>query len=47
MPFVQIPPTCMTLEEAEVWLNFGTAAVPFVVCAKVVYQGDCSASDGV
>ena len=47
MPFVQIPPTCMTLEEAEVWLNFGAAAVPFVVCAKVVYHGDCSASDGV
>src|ERR671934_345702 len=47
MPFVQIPPTCMTLEEAEVWANFGAAAVPFVVCAKVVYHGEASASDGV
>ena len=47
MPFVQMPPTCMTLLEAAVWLNFGVAEVPFVVCAKVVHQGDCSASVGV
>src|SRR5207253_6116807 len=33
MPLVQIPPTCITPLEAEVWLNFGTRAVPFVVCA--------------
>jgi hypothetical protein len=33
--------------EADVWLNFGTAAVPFVVCANVTYHGDSSTSLGV
>ena len=47
IPFVQIPPTCATLLDAAVWLNFGWAAVPFVVCANVTYHGDCSASVGV
>src|SRR5947207_15706781 len=47
MPFVQIPPACMMLLDAEVWLNLGVAAAPFVVCASVTYQGDSSASVGV
>ena len=47
MPLVQMPPTCMTLLEAPLWLNLGVAEVPLVVCAKVTYQGDCSASVGV
>src|SRR5918911_310589 len=38
IPFVQIPPTCMTLLDAAVWLNFGVAEVPLVVCAKVTYH---------
>jgi len=37
----------MTLLEAEVWLNLGTASVPSVVCAKYVHHGDCSVSVGV
>src|SRR5947208_15803640 len=47
MPTVQISPTCITLLEAEVWLNFGVPDVPFVVCAKATDHGDCSASVGV
>ena len=47
IPFVQIPPTCITLLEAEVCWNFGVADVPFVVWAKVTYHGDCSPSVGV
>src|SRR5437660_5968109 len=47
MPLVQIPPTCITPLEAEVWLTFGTRAVPFVVWANVTDHGDCSASVGV
>ena len=47
IPLVQMPPTCMTLDEADDWLNFGVAAVPFVVWANVTYHGDCSASLGV
>src|SRR5438034_6682835 len=47
IPLVQMPPTCITLDEADDWLNFGAAAVPFVVCANVAYQGDSSASVGV
>ena len=38
MPLVQIPPTCMTLLEALVWLNLGVAEVPLVVWAKVTVQ---------
>src|SRR3989442_430282 len=47
MPTVQISPTCIPPLLAEVWLNFGVADVPFVVCAKVTDHGDCSASVGV
>src|SRR2546427_11680537 len=47
MPTVQISPPCITPLLAEVWLNFGVADVPFVVCAKVTDHGDCSASVGV
>src|SRR3954452_12058236 len=47
IPFVQIPPTCITLLDALVWLNFGVAEVPLVVCANVVHHGDSSASLGV
>src|SRR3989442_9681485 len=47
MPLVQIPPTCITLLEAEVWLKVGVAELPFVVCANVTDQGDCSVSVGV
>src|SRR3989442_471152 len=47
MPTVQISPTCITPLLAEVWLNFGVAEVPFMVCAKVTDHGDCSGSVGV
>src|SRR5438309_6718210 len=47
MPPVQISPTCITLLEAEVWLNFAVPDAPFVVCAKATDHGDCSASVGV
>src|SRR5437667_12706169 len=47
MPTVQISLTCITLLEAEVWLNFGVPDVPFVVCAKATDHGDCLASVGV
>jgi hypothetical protein len=46
MPFVQIPPTCMTLFEALVWLNLGVADVPLVVWANVTVQGESAASEG-
>ncbi len=45
MPLVQIPPTCMTLLEALVWLNLGVAEVPLVVWAKVTVQGDSAVSE--
>ena len=47
MPLVQIPPTCITLLEAEVWLKVGLKELPFVVCANVTDQGDKAASEGV
>src|SRR2546426_12292614 len=47
IPFVQIPPTRITELDADVWLNFGLVAGPFVVWANVTYQGDCSGSVGV
>src|SRR5437016_9899959 len=47
IPLVQIPPTCMTPLEAEVWVNFGVAVFPLMVCAKVTNQGESAASLGV
>src|SRR5438445_11644064 len=47
IPLVQIPPTCMTPLEAEVWANFGVAVFPLMVCAKVTNQGESAASLGV
>src|SRR5207245_10707433 len=47
MPLVQIPPTCITLLEAEVWMKVGFTELPFVVCANVTDQGDRAASEGV
>src|SRR5437879_12464590 len=44
MPTVQISPTCITLLEAEVWLNIGVPDGPFVVCAEVTDHGDGLAS---
>jgi len=37
----------MTPLDADVCLNVGTRAVPFVVCANVTDHGDSSASVGV
>src|SRR5919201_3603546 len=40
IPFVQMPPTCMMLLDADVCWNFGVAEVPLIVCANVTYQFD-------
>src|SRR2546428_7575832 len=47
IPLVQTPPTCITPLEADVCLNVGARAVPFVVWANVTDHGDSSASVGV
>src|SRR2546422_9462233 len=47
IPFVQMPPTCMTLVEADVCANLGVAVLPLTVCAKITDHGESSASEGV